>query len=334
MSQKKMPFIIVDLFNGSYNNKNIGFELFNKTPNPLDGKFYGYVPDKDNPNIEKLGAKENDNCVENVLVIFVEKLPEGKNRIITGFYPSATVYRNSDPSKELKRNFIDRDGTVKTAPYSITSEKYVAVGASDTFVIQVERYSAHMFRKQRVYQGKYPELDERILEFIDGFKEVQIDDDFEIQNDIQSASEASDGCIQSAPTRNIELTNNRGGESIKTNQQLSKTAIIRAEYTCELDHEHSTFITTRNVPYMEGHHLIPCTLKNARFIMERFGRHIDCVENIISLCPNCHRKIHFADDVTKRMIIEQLFHKQRDKLNSAGIDISIETLFELYGLHR
>lgn len=179
-----MPFIIVDLFNGSYNNENIGFELFNKTPNPLDGKYYGYVPDKDNPNIETLGANKNDNCVENVLVIFVEKLPEGKNRTITGFYPSATVYRNSVENKELNRNFTDRDGTIKTAPYSIISEKYVAVGASDTFVIQVERYSNHIFRKQRVYQGKYPELDERILEFIDGFREVQIDDDFEIQNDI------------------------------------------------------------------------------------------------------------------------------------------------------
>jgi len=45
---KKM--FIVDLNTGSYNKSNKGYELYNLEPNKIDGRYYGYVPDADNPN--------------------------------------------------------------------------------------------------------------------------------------------------------------------------------------------------------------------------------------------------------------------------------------------
>ncbi|HDY7447493.1 TPA: HNH endonuclease [Vibrio vulnificus] len=36
-------------------------------------------------------------------------------------------------------------------------------------------------------------------------------------------------------------------------------------------------------PYLEVHHIIP---------LSQGG--LDSLENVISLCPNCHRKIHFG----------------------------------------
>ena len=48
--------MLVDLFSGSYNEENIGHELLNDQKNPITGKYYGYLPPHDNPNILELGA--------------------------------------------------------------------------------------------------------------------------------------------------------------------------------------------------------------------------------------------------------------------------------------
>ena len=89
-------------------------------------------------------------------------------------------------------------------------------------------------------------------------------------------------------------------------------------------------MTSKGVPYMEGHHLIPCTAKNAKAFWKRVGKSIDCVENIVCLCPTCHRRIHFGSEAEKRSIIKLLYNKQHSKLKKAGLDISEKELIGLY----
>ena len=54
-------YMLVDLFSGSYNEENIGHELLNDKKNSITGKYYGYLPPHDNPNILELGASRADN---------------------------------------------------------------------------------------------------------------------------------------------------------------------------------------------------------------------------------------------------------------------------------
>ncbi|MDE7073949.1 MAG: HNH endonuclease, partial [Odoribacter sp.] len=109
-------------------------------------------------------------------------------------------------------------------------------------------------------------------------------------------------------------------------------ALIHAEYKCAADSRHTTFTTAQGVPYMEGHHLIPCTPANARHFWDTKGRNIDCESNIVCLCPTCHRQIHYGTHDEKKALIEFLFNKQKAKLRSVGLDISLEELWGLYDI--
>ncbi|MCS0405631.1 HNH endonuclease [Vibrio parahaemolyticus] len=61
-------------------------------------------------------------------------------------------------------------------------------------------------------------------------------------------------------------------------------ALYRAEGFCEKCKEKAPFIKHSNgEPYLEVHHIIP---------LSQGG--LDSLENVISLCPNCHREIHFG----------------------------------------
>lgn len=103
-----------------------------------------------------------------------------------------------------------------------------------------------------------------------------------------------------------------------------------ANFKCVFDDRHKTFLTGKGIPYMEGHHLIPCTVSNMEHFWSKYGRNIDCVENIICLCPTCHRRIHFGSGEEKDAIIKSLYKKQISSLRAVGLDISIEELLALY----
>jgi hypothetical protein len=126
-----------------------------------------------------------------------------------------------------------------------------------------------------------------------------------------------------------QLTNALKGRKIKLNPLIGKIAIIKAGYSCEFSSQHNTFVSKRNGKnYMEGHHLIP--IANLIEIWEKFRVNIDCVENVVSLCPNCHRGIHLGDSKTKNELIEKLFFKKEKKLNSIGLYLTLEELKKMY----
>jgi Rad3-related DNA helicase len=81
---------------------------------------------------------------------------------------------------------------------------------------------------------------------------------------------------------------------------------------------------------MEGHHLIPCTVTNAVDFVSRYYKNIDCMENIVCLCPTCHRAVHFGDDRTKAEKVKAMYAKQAVKLREIGIAITEDELLALY----
>jgi predicted HNH restriction endonuclease len=54
-------------------------------------------------------------------------------------------------------------------------------------------------------------------------------------------------------------------------------------------------------PFMEVHHLVPMKFQ------EEFTVELDVPENIVSLCPNCHRIIHHAIDLQRKVLLRQLY---------------------------
>ena len=114
--------------------------------------------------------------------------------------------------------------------------------------------------------------------------------------------------------------------SIPRDAGIAKTSLIDAKYKCQIDKNHKTFISQKtNKNYVEAHHLIPMEY------YDDFKNCIDVEANIVALCPNCHREIHFSDIKNKERLLKKLMTDQRKKLLSdKGISVTEKKILLLY----
>lgn len=114
-------------------------------------------------------------------------------------------------------------------------------------------------------------------------------------------------------------------------QSLKKMAKINANYKCEMEEiELCKYFTAKETHknYLEIHHLIPREFAND------FEISIEDIRNYIALCPNCHRKIHLAEDGERKHLINKLYNDRREKLSKYGIDIDVKTLYSYYKIDK
>ena len=101
-------------------------------------------------------------------------------------------------------------------------------------------------------------------------------------------------------------------------------AIKAAHFMCECDKKHTTFTAkSNNEQYMEGHHLIPLMNQN------EFHFSLDIYANIVSLCPICHRLLHYGIETEKKSILEELYANRYIRLCNSGIEVSKSDFLEL-----
>jgi 5-methylcytosine-specific restriction protein A len=110
---------------------------------------------------------------------------------------------------------------------------------------------------------------------------------------------------------------------------ISFMALDNANFHCQNDNTHRTFISARTGhQFVEAHHLIPMEYQ------DEFDFSIDIPENIISLCPNCHRAFHNSQDEIKFSLIEK-FHRLRVQLLATrSIYITEERLKVFYAIDQ
>ena len=105
----------------------------------------------------------------------------------------------------------------------------------------------------------------------------------------------------------------------KRSNILRRQVIASANYMCEIDKTHESFIAeSTGKPYMEGHHAIPMRLQ------PKFDCSLDIYANIICLCPLCHRKIHLGRKAERKVMMLQLYAERVDRLVKSGIHLSKE----------
>lgn len=122
-------------------------------------------------------------------------------------------------------------------------------------------------------------------------------------------------------------------EITKVSSILKKKALERANYKCELEdycdcssHYFTNKKTGKN--YVELHHLIPREFSND------FEKSIEQIENYVSLCPRCHRFIHFAVDRERKAALHYLYLKRIGSLNLKGIKIDETQLKNYYRIEE
>lgn len=107
-----------------------------------------------------------------------------------------------------------------------------------------------------------------------------------------------------------------------------KKAKIKSNWTCENDDNHITFINNYDKkPFIEAHHLIPMATQGL------FEYSIDFADNIICLCPTCHKRIHYGVKTDKSEMISKFYKDRIDKIKRFNIDASIKDIEIFYNIN-
>ena len=117
----------------------------------------------------------------------------------------------------------------------------------------------------------------------------------------------------------------KGSQSWKRKRNRAFTALLDADFKCEVDPSHETFPSPKTgKPFMEAHHLIPME-KQAEFEFS-----LDVSENIVCLCPTCHRKFHNGTKEDKKVLIHRFHNERTEGLNSRRIYVEREVVERFY----
>lgn len=107
---------------------------------------------------------------------------------------------------------------------------------------------------------------------------------------------------------------------------VAKKCLVEANYRCAVDRNHPTFIAhaTKQM-YVEAHHLVPIygqgDFKKAS---------LDVYENILVLCPLCHRKFHHADFSERKPLLKRFYDERLNGLLERGIKLKFDRLVDYY----
>lgn len=331
-SQNKIPVIVVALYSGSYTQGQEGHEKYNEVS--FNGKYYGYCPPLDNINISKLGASKKSDRVEGVLVIYVSKIKDSTDRVIRSFALNATVFSKPQFDGPDERVVI-QDGNPVKCSYSILSDNLVKISNYSSlpqYLISPRSLGRpYLLRSQRFYRPKNEDIVNKIVLYI---RNVLNSIENSYSNVINEDQINTDFAHYPSPTGYIHLepkyVSTSSGKQVNRNPKNVVLALGKADYLCEANPNHITFNKPNGRPYMEAHHLIPCTSANASKMWKYYKVNIDCVENMVCLCPTCHRKIHFGNEHEKESLLRLLYDKKKQLFHSSGINIDYEDLKRMY----
>ena len=188
-------------------------------------------------------------------------------------------------------------------PLALTSNKFFSMSEKYSFNVEIDRVDKKAIREKEICEEQ---------------KNIAFNAQF--QFDFSEPKPKYKGCPQKKEVvvKDIREANER-------KKRTSLNALRIADFKCEYDAEHPTFIRKKsNIPYTEAHHLVPLSCA------ELFKNSLDVEENIVSLCSTCHNQIHYGKDAEN--IIKKLFADRKELLKKAGIIISEQELLKLYDL--
>ena len=282
---------------------------------------------------EKIDIMENQmKCGEEAFVLFCDK----KNELFyVGRYLkswSGSEFDTSNKEIELVPEYyhdkvgLIPNGQMRCYCYVLVDniKVYPFVHMNDIFsknkkIIENKGQSSVFY--VNIGESFYKKLKKDFSIFKEVIKEVEKENEFEFDKLKKETSFEINDTPHVIPERyNINLQN-----KLKRNLSIVAKAIIFSNYKCEYNDSHKTFISQKTGEnYVEGHHLIPLEFQ------ENFNTSIDVESNIIALCPNCHKLLHYGTDIEKREVLKKLYNMRKKRLKSSGIILTFEQLLKYY----
>ncbi len=271
--------------------------------------------------------------------VIAEYLPDGKVKVFKGSF-----FRNIEVNS-IRQNVINERLYLLNNSFisnSQLSKDYVFENPSlaiSTLMGHMETGNQAFVTMDNIELGSYLEIDSnsayeqhsKLAALFDNINQDRIrnvaakkfidedDDGGSIStNDIDSFTNVEPEYIPSVKPEKIFVDK----VSYKRNIEKAKKSIIISNFKCDLDNTHVSFTSKNGKPFMEAHHLVPLSTQNY------FDNSLDVDANIFCLCPNCHRKLHYGEDVFTDL--KKLYEARVEYLKKSGIDISLDELINLY----
>ena len=128
---------------------------------------------------------------------------------------------------------------------------------------------------------------------------------------------------QRTPVKKEKPIFRNGTEVYLPKTEKALNALFHARFQCETDAEHWIPDKEKSIYKLaEPHHLVPLRYSG------EFKYSLDVEENIVSLCPACHRQLYHGQG--KEDVLRKLYEDRKELLKSAGIEITWERLLAMY----
>lgn len=120
---------------------------------------------------------------------------------------------------------------------------------------------------------------------------------------------------------------NKEKPKAERNNDLVEYVIRSSDYKCAIDQTHITFMGKLNHSYVEVHHLIPMKFQ---YLFGNFN--LDCTDNMVCVCPNCHAAIHHGSLDVQRRILKPLYESSimKEILKSYGFANDFDEFIEKF----
>ena len=229
------------------------------------------------------------------------------NFILSDYYRTETIYSITTLFRLIKSGYKDRE---------LANQYAIDIGKNKAWKSDVTYKGFTQYGLNYINELGLHDIDESDLLF------KELSRDIKYQENVNRVDPITipDGKLPRSKPRKYGKS-----ERYQSNPRRSKNALIAAEFKCEFDVEHITFISnSTKQQYMEAHHLIPMREQGA------FQYDIDVPENILCICPNCHRKIHLAEYSSKEKLLKRAYNLRRHQLDKREIVIGVEALMNMY----
>lgn len=164
-------------------------------------------------------------------------------------------------------------------------------------------YAGHQWDTLRDKEGNQREAIRFRLEPVGG-TEIEIE---EGSPSSLSTEELFEKAKQSSPTGGNTRSSSSGGRNYPRSEVVKQFALRVADGVCQGCGDNAPFVDESGAPFLEVHHL-----------HRRSDGGPDAPENVIALCPNCHRRVHHGKDGDQfnRQLIEHT--QERNERLSSG----------------
>ncbi|MEH2550743.1 5-methylcytosine-specific restriction protein A [Bradyrhizobium sp. AZCC 2262] len=150
--------------------------------------------------------------------------------------------------------------------------------------VSIDKFRKDLVQLLNLYDELVTKLGSNLLDHLDL---ISSDDYQEAANEIATelpSKSLPDGGLPPPPK-----VNGKQAGKYKRNPEMAAIAIQAASHQCEVEPTHLTFTSRKTKkPFVEAHHLVPMQCQ------DQFEVSLDVPENIVALCPGCHRKFHHA----------------------------------------